>query len=407
MVLRAIWPRKAHTERDVELKGYRGYGSREEIFLIGRVFRQPRIGDNDGRHQFFGAMIALGQRLRRRGIADAVVEASFSGSQQQVRTDRDGYFRVHLRLSVPPPRDILWHTMGLELLAPISVRADAIVFIAPVGARCVVISDIDDTVMHTGVGNKALMLWRLFMQRAENRVAFPGVAMLLQAFHNGASGTEHNPMLYVSRAPWSIYEVLDGFFRQHDIPVGPVLFLREWGMTLQRPLPRRGKAHKLELIRRMLGLYHDLPFVLIGDSGQRDPEIYAQVVREQPGRVLAIYIRNVTSAAARHHAIAQLAAEVAEAGSSLILAHDSLAMAVHAADRGLITPAAMENVRAAVRASDASPGSRREVVRITGASPQATRAAIEGGELEQVLDSDRGEGQVADIVVEPSRSDRP
>ena len=62
-------------------------------------------------------------------------------------------------------------------------------------------------------------------------------------------------MLYVSRAPWSIYEVLDGFFRQHDIPVGPVLFLREWGMTLQRPLPRRGKAHKLELIRRMLDLY--------------------------------------------------------------------------------------------------------------------------------------------------------
>ena len=79
-------------------------------------------------------------------------------------------------------------------------------------------------------------------------------------------------------------------------------------------------------------------------------------------------------------------------------------MAVHAADRGLITPAAMENVRAAVRASDASPGSRREVVRITGASPQATRAAIEGGELEQVLDSDRGEGRVADIVVEPSGS---
>ena len=146
--------------------------------------------------------------------------------------------------------------------------------------------------------------------------------------------------------------------------------------------------------------------MLLGDSGQRDPEIYAQVVREQPGGVLAIYIRNVTSCH-RAAAIAQLAAEVAEAGSSLILAHDSSAMAVHAADRGLITPAAMENVRAAVRASDASPGSRREVVRITGASPQATRAAIEGGELEQVLDSDRGEGQVADIVVEPSRSDRP
>ena len=76
---------------------------------------------------------------------------------------------------------------------------------------------------------------------------------------------------------------------------GPVLFLREWGLTLQSPLPRRGKGHKLALIRDMLSLYDDLPFVLLGDSGQRDPDIYAQVVRENPGRVLAIYIRNVRS----------------------------------------------------------------------------------------------------------------
>ena len=48
MVLSAIWPRKAHTERDVELKGYRGYGSREEVFLIGRVFTQPRIATVTG-----------------------------------------------------------------------------------------------------------------------------------------------------------------------------------------------------------------------------------------------------------------------------------------------------------------------------------------------------------------------
>src|SRR3546814_6066391 len=54
------------------------------------------------------------------------------------------------------------------------------------------------------------------------------------------------------------------------------------------------KDHKLALIRNMLELYDQFPFVLIGDSGQRDPEIYAQVVREHPGRVAAIYIRDVT-----------------------------------------------------------------------------------------------------------------
>ena len=146
------------------------------------------------------------------------------------------------------------------------------------------ISDIDDTVIETGVANKLKMLWNLFMQGPRSRVAFPGIAALLQALHRGASGHEQNPMLYVSRGPWSIHDTLDEFFNLHRIPVGPILFLREWGLTLQRPLPRRAQDHKLELIRNMLALYRHLPFILIGDSGQRDPEIYTQVVREHPGR---------------------------------------------------------------------------------------------------------------------------
>src|SRR5918996_6329280 len=125
--------------------------------------------------------------------------------------------------------------------------------------------------MYKGVASKAKMLWRPFMQRPRSRVAFPGVAALLRALHVGTSGTEFNPMLYVSRRPWSLYEILDEFFNLHSIPVGPLLFLREWGVTLRNPLPRRPWGHKLEFIRNMLSLYEHLPFILIGDSGKHDP----------------------------------------------------------------------------------------------------------------------------------------
>jgi phosphatidate phosphatase APP1 len=181
------------------------------------------------------------------------------------------------------------------------------------------------------------------------------MAAFLRALHGGASGAERNPMLYVSRAPWAIYEVLEAFFQAHAIPVGPLLFLREWGLTLQSPLPRRAKGHKLELIRHMLELYDELPFVLIGDSGQRDPEIYARVVREHPGRVRAVYIRSVSRDPARRQAIEALAAEVAEAGSSLVLAADSLAMAEHAVGHGLIAAAALAEVRGERQDQEAAP----------------------------------------------------
>ena len=181
-------------------------------------------------------------------------------------------------------------------------------FLPPSHCRYVVISDIDDTVMHTGVANKLKMLWRLFMQGPRSRVAFPGMAALLRALHAGRIRARAQPDAVRLARPLEHLRGPRRFFNLHSIPVGPILFLREWGLTLQSPLPRRAQDHKLELIRNMLALYRDLPFVLIGDSGQRDPEIYAQVVREHPGRVLAIYIRNVSRDPARHRAIERLAA---------------------------------------------------------------------------------------------------
>lgn len=152
-------------------------------------------------------------------------------------------------------------------------------------------------------------------------------------------------IVYVSRGPWAIYDVLDRFFRLHRIPVGPVLFLREWGMTLQRPLPPPAKEHKIELIHAMLNVHRDLPFVLIGDSGQRDPEIYANVVRKYPGRIRTIYIRNVGSGSPeRRQAIAALNSEVAKTGAEMLLADDSFAMARHAASTGLISSRALAGV---------------------------------------------------------------
>jgi phosphatidate phosphatase APP1 len=375
----------------VIVQPYRGYGSREEIFLIGRVFQQPVLGA--GRGGVGRDLLDLVRRFLRWGLAEAALIARFCGTEQRIVTDRDGYFRVHLRPERPPPPERLWHRVELELLEPARVAAEGELFVPPSSCRYVVISDIDDTVVQTGVANKVLMLWRLFMQGARSRTAFPGMAALLQALHDGRSGHEVNPMLYVSRAPWGIYEVMEEFFRLHRIPIGPILFLREWGLTLQNPLPRRAPDHKLELIRNMLALYRDLPFVLIGDSGQRDPEIYAQLVREHPGRVLAIYVRNVSRDAMRHRAIGELAAQVVDAGSSLLLAADSLAMAEHAAELGLISA----DARARVLAELADSPQR--------AGPEYGRARRAGskGELQDALAVDSGDQAPRSVILEADR----
>lgn len=331
--------RRGRGMEGVRVQPYRGYGTSREIYLMGRVFRQARLGSGLPPGTVFREVADILRRIARWGLGGTVVTARFAGAEDTFTTDRDGYFHVVMR----PAQDLVserrWHAVHLEVTRHGETStAEGLVYIAPPSARVAVISDIDDTVMRTGVANKAMMFWRLFMQGAESRVAFPGVTELYRGLHRGIGGDEGNPMLYVSRAPWSIYEVLETFFRIHDIPEGPVLFLREWGLTLQRPLPRRAEDHKRHLIEDMMRRYSGLPFLLIGDSGQHDPEIYARVVAEHPDRVRGVYIRDVDGDPRRTEEIQALGQEMAKAGSPLVLAPDSGVMARHARAMGLLAP---------------------------------------------------------------------
>ena len=389
------------------IEPYRGYGSAREIFLLGRLFREPDFGRSLPENTLRRRLVDLLRRSLRRGIGHTIVEGRVRGFTIRAETDSTGYFRFHDKVPSPSSGP-QWHELHLGLPAAGSGGPTAVgkIFVPTEAARFVVISDIDDTVMFTGVVNKAMMMWRLFMRGARSRVAFPGVASLYQALHAGRSGSEGNPMLYVSRAPWAIYEVLDAFFNLHRIPIGPVLFLRDWGLTIEHPLPRTSKDHKLALIRRMLDLYDGLPFVLIGDSGQRDPEVYASLVEEHPDRIRAIYIRNVSRSADRQAAIHALAEDVAEAGSTLLLAADSFAMAEHAVEHGLIPEEALARVMAEKSAED-DPRHGGPTRTVGGRSRRRTQDAVDQGAVEAALDTPTGGGEPANVEVESDRDRSP
>lgn len=152
-----------------------------------------------------------------------------------------------------------------------------------------------------------------------------------------------------------MYDLLVDFLRLQDIPRGPLL-LRDWGLAAGDALPGRHAGHKLPALRRILDTYPELPFILIGDSTQEDPEIYRQMVEDYPERILAIYIRDVTGDEERAEAIRVLANEVMQAGSTLVLARDTVAAAEQAVEQGWISSDALPAIRDAKAADAASPG---------------------------------------------------
>ena len=344
---------KAGRRDPLVIHAYRGYGTDTRLRVRGRVLEDAGIPAAGERDTAWRNVLSTLRRLESDEVPGARVRVRIAGATQDVVTDAEGYFDTWIAPSEALPADTLWHDAALELLAPLdpakpSPAAIARVLVPPATAKLGIISDLDDTVVQTGATDVRATLRSVFLSNARTRLPFPGVAMLYCALQQGAGGRENNPVFYVSSSPWNLYDVLSEFLAVREIPEGPIM-LRDWGLSERELLPTSHGSHKLDAIKSIVELYPTLPFLLIGDSGQEDPEIYREVVARYPSRMLAIYIRNVTPNPARADRIRALAKEVSEARSELLLAVDSGEVATHALDRGWIDSAALERVLADVR----------------------------------------------------------
>ncbi len=398
---------------------YRGYGTPQRFFLRGRVLEDRGITQASEDDTVWDNLANMWRRANSVEIPYAQVLVRYGGDQQVVTADVEGFFEAWIEPLESSPAEGLWREVDLELVAPLRegsepVTATGHILVPPPSAEFGVISDVDDTVLQTDVAHVLKMARATFLGNARIRLAFQGVAAFYRALHGGSTGHASNPMFYVSSSPWNLYDLLSEFFNLQNFPVGPVLFLRDWGLSDQGFLPTRNRVYKLGYIKEVVETFCDLSFILIGDSGQEDPEIYAEVVSLFPNRIRAVYIRNVSRDPARIERIKALAEEVLKAGSVLILAETTLPLAEHAANQGWIEPDALPEIELEKQV-DAEPPTPVEVllgreekseaptVEIApGGGAQETIEAVQEGGIEEALQAgDARREEAPTVVVQP------
>lgn len=339
--------RRVFSKKSLLIIPYLGYGNPYRLAVRGRILADGGFHPQSPEDSGWRNLVELYKRLESDQVAGARVRARFRDVEQETVTDGGGYFFFELVLSTPLS-STGWHAVELDLVDPLPasskpVHASADVLVPPPTARFGVISDIDDTILWTNVTNRLNMILTLARANAHTRKPFKGVAAFYRALHEGAGGNEGNPLFYVSSSPWHLFSPLVEFMRVQDIPIGP-LMLKE--LSIRKVFgSNRHYNHKLDKIEAILSVYPDLQFVLIGDSGEKDPEIYAEIVKRHPHAVRVIYIRNVNPDPSRIEALDRLIDEVSASGTQLILAPDSEFAAAHAAAEGLIRAAEMKSVR--------------------------------------------------------------
>ncbi|HEY7472884.1 MAG TPA: phosphatase domain-containing protein [Gemmatimonadota bacterium] len=342
--------------RPIVVEGYRSYGTRDRVFVRGRVLADPGVVRARPEDRRLRNLRRTWRRMRSREVPHARVMIRFQGAETEAVANAEGHIHTWVVPDAPPPPDRLWHGVEIEVVHPPSAgpgRGATGILVPGPAARFGVVSDIDDTVIQADVARLASMVADVAFGSAHTRAPFPGVGAFFRALHAG-TGPDPNPVFYVSNGPWNLYDVFEHFLELRGIPPGPVE-LRDWGAPW-REVRRIGRyEHKLESIRRIFRTLPDLPLMLIGDSGEDDPEIYRDLVHEFPSRVPAVYIRDVSRDPLRRSEIIRLADEVSAAGSALVLARDTLAAARHAAEHGWIEPAAVDAVAAESRHAPGEP----------------------------------------------------
>lgn len=253
-----------------------GYATKDSLVLRGRVLADRRsFGDTEGNPVFRNVLQSV-QRFLTREVAHVPLRCA----QTRGVSDEEGYFQLEI------PRN---HAPGWQfedVVLPGGEATPCPAYVPQPNAPLMLISDIDDTVLHTRAWSLLSNLWTTFSGNVHTRKIFDDAVALYARLHSAYD----IPIFYVSSSPWNLHGFLTELFKRSHLPSGP-MFLRDLGVDRDKFVTSGHGSHKGHSIDLLMAANPDLPAILAGDSGQKDARIYREAILRHPGRVRAVLLR--------------------------------------------------------------------------------------------------------------------
>ncbi|RYD79325.1 MAG: DUF2183 domain-containing protein [Sphingobacteriales bacterium] len=318
------------------LQVYEGYGHTESLIVYGHVYKGKPARERKYTKNTWQNFSRLVKLFFIKPVPAARVQLVWQNTVIETTTEKDGFFKFEWKS--PQHLEAGWHEGLIQLKGEneeILKQEPAKVFVPHI-TQYAFVSDIDDTVMVSHSATKIKRLKVLLTKHPQNRRIFEGAKELYEKLVWAYTEPDvPNPFFYVSSSEWNLYFDLHTFFNYNKLPDGIFLLsqMKRWYQLFKTGQTKH--AGKLSRIFRVMEVFPNQKFVLLGDNSQADPDIYAAIADRVPNRVYAIYIRNIRPSRKEYAQQKLNSILAAENIHTLVYDHSNEAMA-HAKKVGLV-----------------------------------------------------------------------
>ena len=271
--------------KKLHIQVYTSFLTRTHLYVKGRILKDSPLLIKPT-HGVLSSLIYTIIRAFSREIRFLDVQCKVSGYEYNVQTDEEGYFEIFENVE---DKNIVAGAIEIEAQyknRSNCVDAQLIDFTTevPVG----LISDIDDTILVTGVKSffKIKLLINTLFLNPFRRKPIEAAADAFHLLSNQAEGK--GPVIYLSNSPWNLFTYLKTFLEYNGFPEGTII-LRDigWQLLKSKSIDQKNKYKEVE---KILIAFSDTNFILIGDTGELDFDIYKALEYRYPERILQVIL---------------------------------------------------------------------------------------------------------------------
>ncbi len=298
-----------------------GFMTQKKLWIEGQiVLINPKYLNYEVKESALKNSMRLYKLYNPKNVKESTLNLFYKDERKwEVALDEAGYFRVTLDLTEYTdfdPKQIRYF-LGentTEVYRP--KYSEDNIFPVPDEEK-IVISDIDDTILVSHATNKWKKFLTLLRYGALQRQQVEAMNEFFQHID------KHYGFIYLSNSEMNLYPLIKNFLYKHKFPKGP-LFLREH-MSIAQVFSGRyryfqTKHHKLYTLELLMRSFPNKKFILVGDSGQKDAEIYFTIAKEFRDQIEKVYIREITGER-RRKKLLKIQEELGEIGIDFILFH--------------------------------------------------------------------------------------